>query len=459
MRSNNQVFCSVPGFLFCIALAMVVLLQGGCKSDSGQAQKPALPVVKVYTVTLSDVPFFTELPGRARAFNVSEVRPQVTGIILNRLFQEGTNVEKGQQLYQIDPAIYEANYNTALANQQRAEAALGTAKLLADRYARIVKSNAVSKQEYDDAMAAYRQAEAELAAMKAAVQTAKINLDYTKVFAPVSGRIGISNVTEGALVTATQATPLAYVQQMDPMNIDIVQSSKDYLRLQRGVQSGMVTPGTLGEIPVTLLLEDGKPFQQKANLKLYDVNIDQSTGSITMRAEVENPNSLIMPGMFVRAIVNQGTLKNAILVPQQAVAFNTKGLPYALVVDKTGMVETRVFHETLGEYQGSWVITPGLSNEAAETVTEEDAIKRTKQGQPVYGLMPGDRVIMEGTMNPAVKGGAEVDAQEFVLQKNVSGALIPNSKVDDKSADGQAAESSQKSNAKDGKLKAGGDAK
>ncbi|MDR2891757.1 MAG: efflux RND transporter periplasmic adaptor subunit [Deltaproteobacteria bacterium] len=401
------------GLMLAAGLISYTLFLGGCSGDDQAGrQAPPPPQVGVMALEPADVPLLVELPGRATAYNVSEVRPQVSGIILRRMFEEGSEVKKGQQLYQIDPGLYEANYETARATQKKAEAALTNAKLLADRYSKIVESNAVSRQEYDTAMANYRQAEAELASARAAVKTAKISLDYTRVFSPVAGRIGISSVTEGALVTAGQGSPLAYVQQMNPIYIDVVQSSTDYLKLQRNIKAGVVEQGDMGHIPVRLILEDGKEYDSEAALKLYDVTIDQSTGAITLRAEIKNDDRLILPGMFVRGIVNQGTIKGALLVPQQAVQRNQKGQPYALVVNESNSVEMRVFDTSYGVYENSWVVTPGLYDEKGQAISKEDAVIRRKEAKPVLGLLTGEKIIMEGSLR--LRGGSSVTPVTYV---------------------------------------------
>lgn len=418
MLNPNKVYTHGCRYLLvwaCLILLMPALLvMPGCSEEKppqqGGQQAPPVPCV---TLEPQDVPLYVDLPGRAVSYHTSEVRPQVTGIILKRLFEEGSDVEKGQQLYQIDPALYEAQYETALANQKRAEASLTNAKLLADRYGAVVSRNAVSRQEYDNAMSAYRTAQAELASSKASVKTAKINLDYTKVFAPVSGRIGISSVTEGALVTAGQGTPLAYIQQMDPMHIDIVQSSSEYLRLQRGIQSGLITQGELGEIPVTITLEDGREANSTGTLKMYDVDVNESTGAITMRAEIPNTERLILPGMFVRAKVKQATILSGLLVPQQAVQRNQKGEPYVLVVNHDNIVEQRVFSTNLGVYENAWVVSPGLYTPEGEPLRLEQADERRKQGRHVYGLLAGERIVMEGSIMLQMTGGSKVTPTEY----------------------------------------------
>jgi membrane fusion protein (multidrug efflux system) len=292
------------------------------------------------------------------------------------MFEEGSSVVAGQQLYQIDPAMYQAQYDTTLASLKKAETNLANTKRIADRYSAIIRVNGVSQQEYDNAMAQHRLAEADVAAAKAAVQTARINLDYTRVLSPFSGRVGISNVTEGALVMAGQPTALVSVQQMNPMYIDITQSSADFLRLRRNLQSGALADAGDSAVAVRLILEDGLPYQHEARLMLYDASVNRSTGSITMRAVVDNHEYLLMPGMFVRATVTEGITENALLVPLGAVQRNPRGQPVVLVVNDRGIVEERII-QTNRIYENSyWITQYGRSNGA--------------------GLVSGDRVIVEG---------------------------------------------------------------
>lgn len=370
------------------ALIMGAMLNlTGCDNKDKTPQAPPPPNVNVIKLEPRDVTTFVELPGRASAYYHAEVRPQVSGIILKRMFDEGSYVEAGQQLYQIDPAIYEANYQTALANQQKAQANLVNAQLTAERYEQVVKVNAVSKQEYDNAMAQLRAAKAEVAAANAAVKTAKVNLDYTKVYSPVSGKAGISTVTEGALVTAAQATPLVYVQQVDRMYIDIVQSSTDYLRLQRSIQDGSIkNDGTNGIRNVRLIFEDGTSYKEMAVLKLNDTTVDKSTGSITRRAVVKNEDGMILPGMYIRAQVKEGLNQGALLVPDQAVQRGNKGEYIVLVVNKDNVVEQRVIQSDRS-YNKHWVVIPGV-----------------KDGT---GLDAGDMIIMEGSLQ--VRHGLKVN--------------------------------------------------
>ncbi|MDR2050829.1 MAG: efflux RND transporter periplasmic adaptor subunit [Deltaproteobacteria bacterium] len=359
--------------------ALILFPFAGC-GDEGkvqQARQEQLPQVGVEVLELRDVITTTELTGRVASHATAEVRPQVNGIILRRMFEEGSEVKAGQQLYQIDPSMYQAQYETALAAQQKAQTAVINAKSVADRYAEIVKVRGVSQQEYDNALAQYRLAQADVASAEAAVKTARINLDYTRVFSPVSGRVGISSVTEGALVTAGQSTPLVSVQQMDPMYIDITQSSADFLRLQRSLQSGVMASAGENAVGVRLILEDGLPYEHEARMMLYDATVNQSTGSITMRATVQNPENLLLPGMFVRAVVTEGITENALLVPLEAVQRTPRGEAMVLIVNGQGLVEQRVINTSRIYDNSAWIVLPGRSGEGA-------------------GLEAGDKVIVEG---------------------------------------------------------------
>jgi membrane fusion protein (multidrug efflux system) len=339
------------------------------------------PEVGVITIAPQAVTLTTTLPGRTSPYAVSDVRPQVSGIVQARLFQEGSNVHAGQVLYQIDPATYRAAYNQAQAQLASAQANVATAKAKSDRYADLVKINGVSQQDADDAKAAYLQAVAAVAQNVAAVQSAKINLDYTRVTAPISGRIGKSVYTKGALVTASQADALTTVQTLDPIYVDINQSAAELLALKRGLADGALSNGGPTSAEVTLLLEDGSAYPIKGKLEFADVTVDQTTGTVTLRALFPNPNGLLLPGMYVRAVVNQGSKSAAILAPQQGVMRDQAGRPEAMVVDAQGVARSRVL-TTQGIVGDKWLVSDGLK--------------------------PGDRLIVEGLQK--VQPGAPVHA-------------------------------------------------
>ena len=346
------------------------------------------PEVGFVTIQPQRVALTTELSGRTAPYLIAEVRPQVGGIIKQRLFTEGSDVKAGQVLYQIDPASYEAALASARANQAKAEATLGSIRLKAERYGDLVKIKAVSQQDNDDAQASLKQAEAEVAAAKAAVETARINLAYTRVTAPISGRIGRSAFTDGALVTANQATALATIQQLSPMYVDVTQSSAELLKLKKNLASGLFKKGNSNQAPVRLLLEDGSPYPLPGILKFSEVTVDQSTGSVTLRALFSNPHQLLLPGMFVRAVVEEGTNEQALLVPQRGVTRNPKGEALAMVVGAEEKVEPRPLKvvRTVGD---SWLVAEGIK--------------------------PGDRVIVEGIQR--ARPGTPVKAVPFGSKK------------------------------------------
>lgn len=324
-----------------------------------------MPEVAVVTIQTKPVVTTTELSGRTSANQVAEVRPQVGGIVQKRFFTEGSDVKAGQTLFQIDPALYQ----TALA---RAEANLTALQLKTNRLRELLADKAVSKQEYDDVEAAFKQLQAE-------VQTARINLKYTSITAPISGRIGKSNVTEGALVTAYQPLALATIQKMDPMYVDVTQSTSDILKLRRQFQEGQLARNGENQRQVKLLLDDGSEYPLKGKLQFQDVTVDPTTGSVILRMVFPNPKGVLMPGMFVRAIIQEGIHKNAILVPQQAVSRDPKGNPQVLIVDKDGNVQQKQL--TLDRAIGNeWLVSSGL--EQGDQVIVE-GISKVKPGSPV----------------------------------------------------------------------------
>ncbi|MEP8672590.1 efflux RND transporter periplasmic adaptor subunit [Enterobacter hormaechei] len=338
------------GFIVCAALLT------GCDGQENPQQHAQAPQVSVHIVKSAPLAVTTELPGRTDAYRVAEVRPQVSGIILHRNFTEGSDVKAGDSLYQIDPATYQAAYDNAKGELVKAQAAANIAHLTVKRYVPLVGTQYVSKQEYDQAVATAQQADASVVAAKAGVESARINLAYTKVTSPINGRIGKSSVTEGALVTNGQATALVTVQQLDPIYVDVTQSSSDFMRLkqQTSLQKGDTSS-------VELLMENGQPYPLKGTLQFSDVTVDESTGSITLRALFPNPQHMLLPGMFVRARIDEGTQPDAILVPQQGVTRTPRGDATVLVVNDKNQVESRtvVAPQAIGD---RWLITEGLKN-------------------------------------------------------------------------------------------------
>ncbi len=348
-------------------------------AEPGGAMARGPVEVGVVTLGLEDVTLTTELPGRTTAFRKAEIRPQVNGIIVERLFEEGAEIVAGQQLYQIDDAAYKADYATAVAGLAEAEANLVAARAQEERYKDLVAAKAVSQQDYDNALAQFGQAKAAVAAARAAVESARIKLQYTKVLAPISGRIGRSSVTEGALVTAGQAQPLAVIQQLDPIYVDMSQSADKLLQLRRQMLAGDLTSDV--EPTVRLVLGDGSSYGAMGSLAFSEMYVDASTGTVTMRAVFPNPDHLLLPGMFVRAEVNQGARQDTVLVPQKGVTHNRQGDATALVVNSEGKIESRVL-QTGRAVGTSWIV--------------------------LSGVKPGEQVVVEGLQK--VRPGVAVKA-------------------------------------------------
>ncbi len=348
---------------YCLATLAITAALGACGKDKPAAPPPAAaqgPVqVGVITVTTQPVTLTRELPGRTSALRIAEVRARVNGIVQKRLFTEGADVKAGQALFVIDPAPYQAALDSAQAQLARADAGVTSAQSLADRYATLIQSNAISRQEYDDATSRLKIAQADLAGARAAVKTARINLDYTTVAAPIAGRIGRAEVTEGAYVQQAAATLMATIQQLDRVYVDVTVSSADHARMRRAVETGALQTAE-GQAKVALLLEDGRAYPEAGTLQFADVSVDPSTGSIALRAIFPNPRGELLPGMFVRARLEEGTDPNAILLAQRAVSRDQAGRPTALVVGKDGKVELRqlVTDRSIGD---AWLITSGLA--------------------------------------------------------------------------------------------------
>jgi len=340
-------------------LAALVVL-GGCVNAKQAPPAPQPPEVSVVTARKSAVPVVTELPGRTSAYLVAQVRARVDGIVLGREFKEGADVKAGQRLYQIDPAPYRATLDSALGTLQKAQANVAAMNSQAERYKILIGGNGVSKQEYDNAIASQGQAAADVASGKASVQTARINLSYTDVVSPITGRIGPSQVTQGAYVQASAATPMATVQQIDPIYVDLNQSSVEGLQLRRDVASGRLKLNGPGQAKVTLLLEDGTQYPESGTLQFTDITVDPGTGSVTVRVIFPNPHQVLLPGMFVHARIDQGVDDNAMLVPQVGVTHNPQGQATALVVGPDNKVAARTIQttRTLGD---QWVVQGGLN--------------------------------------------------------------------------------------------------
>lgn len=346
-------FALLPSFIIISAA-----LLAGCNDQGDTQAHPAEPQVTVHVVESAPLAVTTELPGRTTPFRIAEVRPQVSGIVLKRNFTEGSDIEAGQSLYQIDPATYQADYDSAKGELAKSEAAAAIAHLTVKRYVPLVGTKYISQQEYDQAIADARQADAAVIAAKAAVESARINLAYTKVTSPISGRIGKSSVTEGALVTNGQATELAAVQQLDPIYVDVTQSSSDFMRLRQSVEQGSLHKDNTRS-NVELVMENGQAYPLKGTLQFSDVTVDESTGSITLRAVFPNPQHTLLPGMFVRARIDEGIQPNAILVPQQGVTRTPRGDAMVMIVNDKDQVEARdvIATQAIGD---KWLISKGL---------------------------------------------------------------------------------------------------
>ena len=374
-----------------VVLACAVLLGlTGCKDQSQQAGFPgaAKPHVGVMTLHPQSVALTAELPGRTNASFVAEVRPQVGGIIRDRWFKEGGEVAIGDPLYLIDPASYQAAYDSAVAAQRKAEAAVPSAEAKVERYQSLAKQNAVAKQDLDDAVATLASSKAAVAAAKADVDTARINLDHTRIVAPIAGRIDKSALTPGALVTAGQSTVLTTIRTLEPIFVDITQSSRRLLDLRQSIETGRIRIAG-DNVTVRLKLENGTTYAHTGKLAFREANVSETTGTFALRAEFPNPERLLLPGMYVRATVEEGVAENSFLVPHRAVTRNTKGEATAYFVGADGKVEERVLE--LGAAVGNnWVVGKGIAD--------------------------GDRVVVEGSQN--VQPGAEVQTSEVIIDEN-----------------------------------------
>ncbi len=363
-----------------VASGIVVILLAGCNQQPAAQNGGRTVKSEVSAMTLhpQSVAITADLPGRVSANLVAEVRPQVGGIIRSRNFKEGSEVKEGDVLYEIDPSSYQASYDSAVAALQKAEGAVPNAQAKLDRYAGLSAQSAVSQQNFDDAKSTLVQAQADVASAKAALETARINLDYTKIRAPISGRVDASTVTVGALVTAEQTTALTTIRQLDPINVDVTQSSTNLLRFRRAVEEGRLK--TSGEnVSVRLTLEDGTQYKESGTLEFAEAAVAETVGTLNVRASFPNPERVLLPGMYVRATIQEGVAENSFLVPQRAVTRNTKGEPIAFFVSADGKIQQRVLtvQRSIGN---SWLVGKGV--EEGDRVVVE-GIQRVRDGQEV----------------------------------------------------------------------------
>ncbi len=376
MQSNKKSYTSMA----LAAIVMTFVYGCGDKNKDADQQNAPPPEVGVYTVSPTLVDLKTELPGRLEASRVAEVRARVAGILLKRLFVEGSDVKEGQPLFQIDDAPYQAALERAKASVAQAQASLAQTRAQADRYKPLVQVNAVSKQDYDNAVAAQKVSEANLAAARAEVTTSELNVGYAAVTAPISGRIGRALVTEGALVGQNSATELAIIQQIDPLYVNFTQSATEALQLKAGQAKGELQPGT-DATQVEIVLEDGSVYPIKGDLLFEDLTVDETSGQVTLRATLSNPNKFLLPGLYVRVRYNQAAVQNAILLPQQAVTRTERG-DTVMVVKDDNTLESR--HVTLGPSQGNkWVVLDGLKENEKVMVDGFQKLPPAQSGQPV----------------------------------------------------------------------------
>ena len=375
------VYQTVRGLCLGVVLAAGTLVAGCGSQSGGPAPGGRTPQVSVVTLKPQPVTLTRDLPGRVSAFLIAEVRPQVSGIVKRRWFTEGGTVKAGAPLYELDDAIYRAQYNSARATLQKAQATQEAARLTAGRAAEMVKIDAVSAQDNDNAIAALGQAQADVAAAQAAVDSSAVNLAYAHIVSPISGRIGKSSITQGALVTADQTAALATVQQLDPIYVDVNQSSSEWLQLKQDIDAGRVQAGASGA-PTKIVLENGAAYAAEGTLQFSDVTVDPSTGNFLLRVIVANPNQLLMPGMYVRAIVGEGVRTQGLLAPQRGITRDPKGGATALVVGRDGKVEVRELRvsRTIGD---QWLVEDGLA--AGDRVIVE-GLQKVQPGVPVTAV-------------------------------------------------------------------------
>jgi len=413
------------------ALALTLLLACGKEAAPAKQGGPQqIAEVGVVEIVATPVTLSRELPGRLTPFRVAEVRARVNGIVQKRLFTEGSDVKANQPLFKIDPEPYVATLESARAQLLRAEATVESAKSQAERFAKLVETNAVSRQEYEDAQAKLKTTTADVAAARAAVKAAQINVGFTTVEAPIAGRIGRSDVTEGAYGQQSSATLMATIQQLDPVYVDMTWSATEMMRLRHSIESGELQTATSGsagaptgerKAKVAVILEDGRTYDQPGLLQFTDVSVDQSTGSVTLRALVPNPKGELLPGMFVRARIDEGTMPNALLVPQRAVTRDQNARPVAMVVGADGKVERRLL-ETDRAIGDAWVVTNGIK--AGEKVIVE-GLQKARPGATVKTVPAGQATAGGGSAGPLAAAGSAGSGSGATPQGSGSGSGSP----------------------------------
>ncbi|MFA4837624.1 MAG: efflux RND transporter periplasmic adaptor subunit [Dehalococcoidia bacterium] len=395
MQLNGTVYGSLKWSAVLVALFGYLLLTACDRRQ--QSPPPPVPEVASVTIELQQVELTSELPGRTSAYRIAEIRPQVSGLIQKRLFTEGSSVKAGEVLYLVDPAPFQAALDNAQAALGRAGANLPAIRLRTERYRELLVEKAVSRQDYDDAAAALKQTEADIRYWKATLETARINLAYTRITAPISGRIGRSNVTEGAIVTAYQPVALATIQQLDPIYVDVPQSTTELMRLKHHLEKGSLNQNGKKQNKVRIIMEDATTYPREGTLQFRDVTVDPTTGSVILRVVVPNPDAVLLPGMFVRTVMKEGVDEKAILIPQQAVSRDPKGNPVVLIVDAEDKVQQRML--TIDRAIGNkWLVTSGLAQ--------------------------GDQVIVEGIQK--VRPGTTVKAVPFAAASDTGVAKTEN---------------------------------
>ncbi len=379
-----------------LIIIMTGFLLGACSNEPPKTAAPQGPVeVDIVTLAAQPAEIEVELPGRTVAYRVAEVRPQVNGIIKQRFFTEGSVVKAGDLLYQIDPAVYQATFDSAKAALAKAKAVEHSARLKAERYATLVRTKAVSELDQVEIEASWKQAVADVAAAEAAMNSAAINLDYTRVTAPISGHIGKSMISEGALVTAQQSTALATIQQLDQLYVDVTQSSTELARIKKALSAGTLDSNENAKSQVTILLEDGSEYEQPGTLEFSDVSVDQSTGSVTLRIVVANPDEDLLPGMFVRARISSGVRQDAILIPAASISHNNKGEAYVMLVNSQSQVESRIIQS--GRNMGDQVLVNGGLANGEQVITA--GLQKIKPGITVKAYELNESLTGQAALN------------------------------------------------------------